>query len=141
MERHQKRLVYLGPKCFFSLGDSRRLCFWKDIWCGKVALSTTFPTLFNLTAHKDAKVVDVWDFFEVEGGRSFIDWEVERFLCLLHNRKVRPCQEDKLLMKDSKNAGFSARLVYNLLDHCSPLVFPSRFIWNLIGPPKLGFFA
>ena len=36
--------------------------------------------------------------------RSFNDWEVEemeRFLRFLHNRKILPDQEDKLLMKDS----------------------------------------
>ena len=91
--------------CIISLGDGRRLRFWKDIWCSEVALSTVFPTLFNLTTHKDAKVVDVWDYSRVEGGwspvflRSFNDWEVEeveKFLRLLHNRKISPDQEDKL---------------------------------------------
>ena len=31
--------------------------------------------------------------------------------------------------------------MHSLLDHSSPLVFPSRSIWNPIVPPKLGFFA
>ena len=96
-----------------------------------LALSAIVPTLFNLATHMDAKVVDVWDFLRVEGGwspvflRSFNDWEVEeveRFLCLLHRRKIRPFQKDQLLMKDFKNVGFSVRLMYNLLDHL-PLWF------------------
>ena len=78
----------------------------------------------------------------MEGGwapvfsRFFNNWEmeeVERFLCLLHNRKIRPSQEDNLLMKDSKKAGFSIRLMYNPLDHSPPLAFPSfalLFKWN-----------
>ena len=41
---------------FFSLGDGRRLRFWKDIWCGEVALSNAFPNLFNLAVHKEAMV-------------------------------------------------------------------------------------
>ena len=40
----------------FSLGDSRGASFWKDMCCGEEALSLTFPTLFNLAAHKDAMV-------------------------------------------------------------------------------------
>ena len=100
-------------------------------------MSTTFPTLFNLVAHKDAKVADVWDVSRVGGGwapvflRSFNDGEmkeVERFCRLLHNRKIRPGQEVNLLMKDSKKAGYSVRLMHSLLDHSSPLAFPSRSI-------------
>ena len=67
-------------------------------------MSTSFPTLFSL-ADKDAKVADVWDVSRVEGGwapvflRSFNDREmeeVESFLLLLHNRKIRPGLEDNL---------------------------------------------
>ena len=146
----RKNWSTLSQNAIFSLGDSRRLRFWKDIWCGEVALSTTFPTLFNLAAHKDAKVADVWYPSRVERGwslvfvRSFNDWEVEeveRFLCSLHNRKIRLDQEDNLLMKDSKNAGYSVRLMYRLLDHSLPSVFPFRSIWNPIVPHKLGFLA
>ena len=43
----------------FSLGDGRRLRFWKDIWCGEVTLSNAFPNLFNMVAHKEVLVVDV----------------------------------------------------------------------------------
>ena len=55
----RKNWSTLSQNAIFSLGDGRRLCFWKDIWCNEVALSITFPTLFNLTAHKDAEVADV----------------------------------------------------------------------------------
>ena len=43
----------------FSLGDDSRVSFWKDIWCGEEALCNAFATLFNLAAHKDARVVDI----------------------------------------------------------------------------------
>ena len=127
----------------FSLGDDRRLCFWKDTWCGEVALCNSFLTLFNMAALKDAKVADVWDISMVEGVwsvvflRSFNDWEVEKFLHFLHRRKIMPCQEDQLLM-DFKADGFSVRLMYKLLVHPSPIAW---FIWNPIVPSKLRFFA
>ena len=44
----------LSQNAIFSLGDSRRLWCWKDIWCGEVALSNTFPNLFNMAVHKEA---------------------------------------------------------------------------------------
>ena len=38
----------LSQNVVFSLGDGRRLRFWKDIWCGEVALSNTFLNLFDM---------------------------------------------------------------------------------------------
>ena len=82
-------------------------------------MCNTFPTLFNLAAHKEAKVADGWDSSREERGwspvflRPFNDWEVEeveRFLHFLHNRKIRPLQEDRLLLKESMSDGFSVRL-------------------------------
>ena len=46
----------LSQVAVFSLGDGRRLRFWKDIRCGEVALSNAFPNLFNLAVHKEAMV-------------------------------------------------------------------------------------
>ena len=80
-------------------------------------LCNAFPTLFNLAAHKDARVADVWDSSREEGGWSpvflipFNDWEVEeveRFLHFLHNKKIRPFQEDQLLLTRFSKA-FSRR--------------------------------
>ena len=50
----------------FSLGDGRRMCFWKGTWCCEVAFSIAFPTVFNLAACK----ADVWDFSRVDRGWS-----------------------------------------------------------------------
>ena len=56
-----------------------------------------------MVVHKEAMVVDVWDFSRAEGGwspvfvRDFNDWEmeeVERLLQLLHRRKIMSYQED-----------------------------------------------
>ena len=45
----------------FSLGDGRRINFWKDVWCGDEALCSSYPFLFNLALNKEATVVDIWD--------------------------------------------------------------------------------
>ena len=133
-----------------SLGNGRRLGFWKDPWCNETVLCNEFPTLFNLAVHKDARVVEVWDSSREEGGwspvflRPFNDWEmeeVERFIHFLVNKKIRPLQEDRLLLKESRTNGFSVSLMYRKLRYSPPTEFPWRSIWNPIVPPKLGFFA
>ena len=43
----------------FSLGDGRRINFWKDVWCGEEALCSRYPSLFNLASNKEAKIVDI----------------------------------------------------------------------------------
>ena len=97
-----KKKNTLSQNAVFSLGDGRRLRFWKDIWCGEVILSNAFPNPFNMVAHKEVLVVDVWDFSRAEGGwslvfvRDFNDWEmeeVERFLHILYRRKISYYQE------------------------------------------------
>ena len=81
------------------LGNGRRLRFWKDPWCGGIALCIAFPTLFNLAALKDATAAEVWDSTRVDGGwspvfqRPFNDSEmeeVERFLLVLQMRRLSP---------------------------------------------------
>ena len=50
-----KEWLTLSQNTSFSLGNGRRLGFWKDSWCGEIALCNTFPTLFNLSAHKEVR--------------------------------------------------------------------------------------
>ena len=117
----------------------------------EVALSNAFPNLFNMAAHKEVLVADVWDFSRAEGGwslvfvKDFNDWEmeeVERFLQILYRRKIMPHQEDQLLLKGAKEAVFSTRLMYKkMVQSPHPVAFPSCSIWNPIVPPKIGFFA
>ena len=67
----------------FSLGDGRRISFWKDVWCDEKALRLLFPSMFILTMQKDTMVADLWSCNREEGGwsptflRSFNDWEME----------------------------------------------------------------
>ena len=95
-------------------------------------------------------MAEVWDSSRVNGGwspifeRPFNDWEmeeVERFLLVLHNKKIRPAQEDSLILKESRPDGFAVKLMYRKLMHFPPSDFPWHSIWNPIAPPKLGFFA
>ena len=65
--------------------------------------------------------------------------EVERFLQILHRRKIMSYQEDQLMLKGAKDVVFLARLMYKKLS--PPIAFPSRSIWNPIVLPKIGFFA
>ncbi|RVW27506.1 LINE-1 reverse transcriptase-like [Vitis vinifera] len=44
-----------------KVGKGNRVLFWMDKWCGNEALSQTFPQLFTLAGHKNAKVCEVWD--------------------------------------------------------------------------------
>ena len=109
-----------------------------------------FPNLFRLTAQKDARVADLWNWDSEERGwnptfpRSFNDWEMEevdRFLQVMHRNQIKHFMEDKILFKGSRNNGFSVKSMYRVLD-CSPQVdFPFRSIWNPVIPPIMGFFA
>ena len=76
----------------FSVGDGKRVRFWKDTWCGNTPLCEAYPSLFDLAVSKDARVVDCWDSMGEVGGwnprflRPFNDWEVEeveRFLLII----------------------------------------------------------
>ena len=99
-----------------------------------------FPTLFNFSSHKDARVADVWDSSREEGVWSLVflrplnDWEVaevaevERFLHFLHNKKIRPFQEDRLLLKETLTNGFSVSLMYRKLRYSLPTDFPWQSI-------------
>ena len=44
-------------KVVFSVGDDRRVKFWKDKWCGNIALYDSFPSLYALAASKEAWLV------------------------------------------------------------------------------------
>ena len=43
----------------FSLGNGRRLRFWKDAWSGEEAFSCSYPTLFAMAANKEVSVAEV----------------------------------------------------------------------------------
>ena len=44
--------------------------------------------------------------------RMFNDWEVERFLLILHNKKVLHTLEDKLFLREAKGGLFLVKFAY-----------------------------
>ena len=45
----------------FVIGDGSRVSFWKEFWCGKVALCMAYLTFFSLAVRKEALIREVWD--------------------------------------------------------------------------------
>ena len=119
--------------------------FCKGAWCGEVAVCTFFPSLFDLAVHKEATVVDVWDCSRDAGGMVCVnDWEleeVERFLLILHNKKVMHTLEDKLFLREAKGGLFSVKFAYRYLSNLEAHPFPSNLIWNSWVTTKVGFFV
>ena len=66
---------------------------------------------------------------------------MERFLQTLCKQNFSPSGEDKLLLKDVREEGYSVKLMCKGLDPFPAIEFPYRLVWNLVVPPKIGFFA
>ena len=134
----------------FSLGNGRRLRFWKDAWSGEEAFSFSYPALFAMAANKEVSVADVWE-PSCEGGvwtpcfvRPFNDWEVEEIqnlLQALQDKRIFPNQDDLMLMRGAKDGCFSVKLFYKLLFGSNSIVFPHQLIWSNWVPTKMSFFA
>ena len=45
-------------KVVFSVGNGRKVKFWKDKWCGSFALCNSFPSLYAFAAFKEAWLVE-----------------------------------------------------------------------------------
>ena len=66
------------------IGNGRRTRFWWDNWNGESKLKDVYPTLFRITSHKNAIVVNLWEreggrggHWEIQVRRLFQDWELE----------------------------------------------------------------
>ena len=46
----------LGDNLVYSVGNGKRVRFWKDKWCGDDPLCTSFPSLFAISLDKEAWV-------------------------------------------------------------------------------------
>ena len=58
----------VSSKLSFSVGNGKRIKFWKDKWCGDEPLNVSFPSLFALSNSKDAWVVELWQHSNKGGG-------------------------------------------------------------------------
>ncbi|KAL6329297.1 hypothetical protein AAG906_015506 [Vitis piasezkii] len=132
----------------FSVGDGKRVRFWKDIWCGNTPLCEAFPSLFDLAGSKDAWVADYWDPVGEVGGwtplflRPFNDWEVEeaeRLLSSIHGKRLDADGKDRMLWRGTKNEIFTVKSLYKSLDHSCAVSFPGNIIWSPFVPSKLPF--
>ena len=133
----------------FKVGKGTRVLFWTDKWCGNEVLSQTFPQLFTLAGHRNAKVSEVWDSILGQGGwnlslgRDFNDWELDQIgdmLNLLRDFRTSP-EEDSVRWKREGNGVFGAKGAYKMLIGSSACAFPNRRIWMDKVPTKVSFFA
>ena len=139
----------VGARTSFSVGNGRRVRFWRDRWCGDAPLCESFPSLFALSIEKEAWVADVWDPL-MQGGwnpcfsRALNDWEVEEaelFLGYLHGKRVLGDIDDTVVWTETKSGIFSAKSLYLALEADCPTSFPSSCIWMVWVQPKINFFA
>ncbi|RVW50222.1 Threonine--tRNA ligase, mitochondrial 1 [Vitis vinifera] len=146
----RKEGALLQNRVGFSVGNGRRVKFWKDNWCGNSTLCNSFPSLYAFASYKEAWIEEMWDHSGGEGvwilrfSRPFNDWEVEeveRLLVIIRGRRLNPLAEDCLLWKETKDGIFSVKSLYSILDSRSGVQFPINIIWNPCVPTKVGFFA
>ncbi|RVW12625.1 putative ribonuclease H protein [Vitis vinifera] len=142
----------VGERISFSVGNGRRVSFWRDRWCGDAPLCDSFPSIYALSIEKEAWVADVWDPL-VQGGRggwnpcfsrALNDWEMEEaelFLGCLHGKRVIGNEDDKVVWTETKSGIFSAKSLYLALEADCPSSFPSSCIWKVWVQPKISFFA
>ena len=60
-----------------------------------------------------------------------------RFLQTLHDQHFRATGEDKLLLKDVKEKGFTVKIMYKGFDISLAFDLPYRLVWNPVVPQKL----
>ena len=96
-------------------------------------MSSSFPSLFSLAVNKEAKVAEIWESREGVGClfptfiRPLNDWDLEemiRFLKALDDQNFRPMGEDKLLLKNAKEKGFTVKIMYKSFDTSLTVEFP-----------------
>ncbi|RVX20306.1 hypothetical protein CK203_004553 [Vitis vinifera] len=85
--------------------------------CGNEALAQSYPQLFTLAGHKNAKVCEVWDSSMGQGGwnlslaRDFNDWEMDQIGIMLNLLKDfrTSLEEDSVRWKREGNGVFGPR--------------------------------
>ena len=136
-------------KVIFSMGNGRRVKFWKDKWCWNLAFCNSFPSLYAFASSKEAWVGEFWDSSGEEGvwsprfSRPFNDWEVEeveRLLLTIRGRRLIHLAEYRMLWKVTSNGIFSVKSLYNDLSSRRAGLFPHGLIWSPSVPSKVSFF-
>ncbi|RVW26802.1 hypothetical protein CK203_099735 [Vitis vinifera] len=63
----RKEGVLMFKNVSFTVGDGRRVKFWKDIWCGNIPLCEAFPSLFAFAVSRDTWVADCGTLWGMQG--------------------------------------------------------------------------
>jgi hypothetical protein len=66
----------------FKPGQSSKIRFWDDVWCGDSLLKVTFPGLFNIANYKEVSIAD-----NVEQANGAIQWNIQ-FTWLIQDWEV-----------------------------------------------------
>ena len=67
--------------------------------------------------------------------------EAVSLLLVIRDKRILPCQEELMLLKEYSVGNFSIKCLYKVLDGSRVVAFPHRFIWKHRVPSKVGFFA
>ena len=133
-----KETTQLKQHYAFELGDGSRVKFWKDAWCDVTPLCLSFPSLFEVTRAKGAKVMELWEGSETEWGwnfrfgRSFNDWELEtvqHFICKISPKRINPSVGDRLLWKGTKDGYFTIKSSFDWLEGGRQQMVPVHKSW------------
>lgn len=85
LEDIQHRWGIFSRHNWLVLGDGSRLRFWNDLWCGTIALKTSFMSVFRLACEKEGFVTYLLErsrdqtHWNIIFSRATQDWEVENF--------------------------------------------------------------
>uniref|UniRef100_A0A2N9GUS3 Reverse transcriptase zinc-binding domain-containing protein n=1 Tax=Fagus sylvatica TaxID=28930 RepID=A0A2N9GUS3_FAGSY len=135
----------------FVIGQGNRVSFWKDKWCGDIALMDRFPLLFNCSSNREATIETVLNRPDSGGVGNwnvtftwgFNDWEVEivvEFFQLLSSYAVPIMVPDGVKWKCNKAGVFDSRSFYAVLNVRPGVVFPWKMIWKVKAPLRVAFF-
>ena len=107
-----------------KVSNGRGTCFWKDRWLGDHVLANTFPRLYALAIHKEAKIGDLWSLVNGEVAWNLAWWRqpflwennlIVNILTLLEGVSLGE-DEDKWLWTAEEDGNFSVRSSYKVLE-------------------------
>ncbi|RVW27498.1 LINE-1 retrotransposable element ORF2 protein [Vitis vinifera] len=135
----------------FVVGDGDRIRFWDDLWWGDQPLGIQYPRLLSVVTDKNAPISSIlgysrpfsWNF---NFRRNLTDSEIEdleglmRSLDRLH---ISPLVPDKRSWSLPPSSLFTVKSFFLTLSQYaeSPLVFPTKFVWNSQVPFKVKSFV
>ncbi|RVW28390.1 hypothetical protein CK203_109068 [Vitis vinifera] len=110
----------VGARTSFSVGNGRRVRFWRDRWCGDAPLWGVGTLVFQEPKRLGG------------GGGGII-------LGCLQGKRVLGDVDDKVVWTETKSGIFSAKSLYLALEADCPISFPSSCIWKVWVHPKSAF--